>query len=59
MIGGGSIIHVVGVGYLLARLCMVEFLWGLGCLERRRERKSVLYPVWNSPQGITGKDSRW
>jgi len=58
MVAGGSIFHGVGVGVLLARLGMVELLWELGCWERRRKRQSVLYPVWNRPRGITGKDSR-
>lgn len=54
MVGGGSIFHGVGVGFLLACLGMVELLWELGFWEKKR--KSVLYPVWNRPRGITGKD---
>jgi len=41
MVGGGSIFHGVVVGFLLARLGMVEFLWGLGCSERGKEERTV------------------
>ena len=56
MVDGGSIFHGVGVGFLLACLGMVELLWELGYWEGKRKKGSVLYPVWNRPRGITGKE---
>ena len=52
MVGGCSIFHGVGVGFLLACLGIVELLWDLGCWKGRRKRKSILYPVWNRPREL-------